>query len=560
MLSLAAARRAATQRDHGRRLPRGAGWLLLAAYALLLAAWVVGDPPGMAPDEPAHYRKAVALGQGQLLGVPATYRHLPAVTASELDWLNQTARLVRVPAQLRGCDAFRLPLRGQCPFDEFAKLEGPVPAGQQISYVATYPPFAYVLPGLGTRAAQALGWHTEGALVTARAVLALECLLLVGLAGRLLLGPARAPAAGTSARGDPRTAQRRAGLLGLGVALAPMVPFLSATVTGSGPEVCAALAVGAGLLRLTRAEPGAAGRGVWWGTGLAALVLCTARTTGPIWLVLVVALTLALRGRAARGRVVAAVQAAPRAATGAAGLAAVGLVLAFGWHSLVEPTPPSDAALVLGGVLPAVGQLPAVAGQAVGVFGWVDVPLPAVLQALWVVLVAALLGGAARVGGVRERRALALGAGATVLVTVGLSAAVIRPTSPDFEMQGRYVLPILVVLPLLAAEVLRDHPRLVPGRRLVGAGLGVVVAVNAYAWVVNAAHYAGSRSFHAQYPGYWAPAAGWLAWAAVLAVGVLLAVAGILQGLRDPAGPSGQPGLSPYVDDDPGRARVLADA
>src|SRR3954470_9513593 len=43
-------------------------WLVFASYALLVAAWVIGNPPPGAPDEWSHYLRAVSLGHGQLLG------------------------------------------------------------------------------------------------------------------------------------------------------------------------------------------------------------------------------------------------------------------------------------------------------------------------------------------------------------------------------------------------------------------------------------------------------------------------------------------------------------
>src|SRR5437763_16304694 len=42
--------------------------LAVLSYTLILAAWVVTDPPGAAPDELDHYVTAVAAGQGALPG------------------------------------------------------------------------------------------------------------------------------------------------------------------------------------------------------------------------------------------------------------------------------------------------------------------------------------------------------------------------------------------------------------------------------------------------------------------------------------------------------------
>ena len=42
--------------------------LLAAALGLLLAAWVFANPPGAAPDERAHYVRALGAGHLELAG------------------------------------------------------------------------------------------------------------------------------------------------------------------------------------------------------------------------------------------------------------------------------------------------------------------------------------------------------------------------------------------------------------------------------------------------------------------------------------------------------------
>src|SRR5437773_10628597 len=90
-----------------RRLPP---WLIFAAYALLMAAWIVGNPPYSAPDEWSHYLRAVSLGHGQLLGTrsgregglaivgPTRPPFLDETTyKNELAWVAQNTRKVRIP-------------------------------------------------------------------------------------------------------------------------------------------------------------------------------------------------------------------------------------------------------------------------------------------------------------------------------------------------------------------------------------------------------------------------------------------------------------------------------
>src|SRR5262245_27423996 len=82
--------------------------LLVAAYGMLITAWIVGNPPGAVPDEWSHYLRAVSIGHGQLVGRPPGPQGAlsflgtspPAgFTESEyqdaLRWLSGNVRLVR---------------------------------------------------------------------------------------------------------------------------------------------------------------------------------------------------------------------------------------------------------------------------------------------------------------------------------------------------------------------------------------------------------------------------------------------------------------------------------
>ena len=494
--------------------------LLLAGYAALLAVWVFTNPPGMSVDEPAHYRKAVALSHGDVLGAPDGYTALPVVTGSELAWLNRNTRSLTVPTALRGCDAFRLPVGGRCPADPVEALQVRPPAGQELSYVATYPPIGYVVPAVGTRIAAAAGGHTTAALYAGRAAAAAVCVGL--LAGTLacMVDGAWAPSA----------------VVGVALAVSPMAVFLMAQLSTSGAEVAGAACTFAAGLCLTRspadADAGAATRSrrvPWVALAAGGWCLATSRSLGPEWVVMVLALVWILRGT---GSVRAAVLAYPRAARACAAVVAAGMILTTVWTVLVEPRPHSSLSVILGGVGPALRQVPSVAVHGVGIFGWVDVHLPQALTDPWILLVAVVFLGAVAVGSTRDRVALALAAAGALAATIVVSAAVIRPTSPDFEMQGRYVLPALVVVPLLAAEVLGAHRRRVAewlGARGTRAAAGVVVAVTvvvqALAWGINGRKYGVGSIFDGEYRRAWRPAGGWWPWAAAVVVALAVVAA-----------------------------------
>ncbi len=91
-------------------------------------------------------------------------------------------------------------------------------------------------------------------------------------------------------------------------------------------------------------------------------------------------------------------------------------------------------------------------------------------------------------------------------------------------LQGRYALPLLVLLPLWLGEVVHRHRELLPPstqRHLAGGVLGIVALVQAVAWLSNAHRFAvgqsGSWSFLTG--DGWAPPPGWPPWALLAAAG-----------------------------------------
>jgi hypothetical protein len=93
-------------------------------------------------------------------------------------------------------------------------------------------------------------------------------------------------------------------------------------------------------------------------------------------------------------------------------------------------------------------------------------------------------------------------------------------------MQGRYVLPLLCCVPLLAGELLRRHWGKLASRRYVDlappAGLVLIAGMQAYAWWYDARIVAGnpgSIAFfrHATFN----PPLGWVAWIVIVAGGVI---------------------------------------
>ena len=87
--------------------------------------------------------------------------------------------------------------------------------------------------------------------------------------------------------------------------------------------------------------------------------------------------------------------------------------------------------------------------------GWLDTPLPWFAYWAWIVPLAVLAVRARRAAGL-----LVLAAGATVASTVAVAVAVAYPI--DNASQGRWTLPIAMVVPLLAGEFARPVRRWLP--------------------------------------------------------------------------------------------------
>lgn len=492
---------------------RAGSVLFLLAFGLLLGAYVVSNPPGAASDEPSHLIKAAALSVGQVSGAPVGYDRIGDWSADKVTWTGRTSRILRVPAAYAGCDGFTLPVTGPCT-ERRAALDRPLPPGTSVSYVATYPVLAYLPPALGVGVASALGGGPYAGLLAARAAGALAAAVFACGSVRLLL------------RGNRDDLPV---LAGTSLALTPMLLFTCSQVSGSGLELTAGLCFAAGLLRLARpAVRDLSTRAAWTWTGAAGVVLADARTLGPMWLVVLVGVVLALRGR----RLLAAVRTAPRAAGLAIGALLAAALASLGWQAAVEPHPRTSLLTALGNVPSALRQLLGVADMYVGRFGWISIRLPVVLVVGWLLLLAGLVGWAARLGTRRERIALTLAVAAALGVSVFVAAYAILPTAPDFVMQARYVMPVLTVVPLVAVDVLRAHPgqaRRRWGSRPESAAATVLVLVTvaqAVAFSTNALAYQ---------PGYrpaWRPPLGWSVWEWAVAAAVLCALVATARLLR----------------------------
>jgi hypothetical protein len=184
-------------------------------------------------------------------------------------------------------------------------------------------------------------------------------------------------------------------------------------------------------------------------------------------------------------------------------------------------------------------QLGYVLRDSVGNFGSLRVHLPLGIDWLWWLLVAGLIVAALWRCPTRERVVLA------ATVVLGLAFPVLFYAwvyrFSGYGLQGRYTLPVLILIPMLAGELLhrragadaRSRPRTVSTRVAVSAVVAVIAGVQLYAWWYDAraaADALGTIRFYAH--AAWSPPLGWGPWIAVAALGALCLLLAAVEGLR----------------------------
>jgi uncharacterized membrane protein len=460
--------------------------LVGVGLALLLMAWVVATRPFDAPDEASHYLRALTIANGHLLGPKVPYPGWGSPT--ENAWARQGARGVMVSAAMAP--------------PEVACVSGRPDWGTGSCLEATstgnYHPLPYLLPAVALSVA---GTAPTG-LWLSRVASALPCVALIILALTLLWS------------GSAWS------VIGLLAAVTPMVLFVSSVVNPNGLEVAASLAFVAAVLRVARA-PSEVPRWVWIAVVASGAVTILSWQLGPLFVVADLALLAAIIGRSGLRRTFGGGRAAWAAAVVLAIATVVWLVygLASGVaHSHFGVNP------FLGSLHVGVTQLAVVLRDSIGTFGSLTVPLPNAARWIWWILVIALCGIALLVSNKRERLVL----GTTVLLVLAFPvvfyAWIYRFSG--YGLQGRYLLSLMVLIPLVSGEFCYRHTDQLARVRwtpvAVASAVGVLAVFQAYAWFYDARDAAGAPrivDFYAH--ATWQPPLGWIPWIAIVAAGTL---------------------------------------
>ena len=502
-------------KDSNRKL---APLLVFFSYAMLVVAWTFGSPPFAAPDEWHHYLRAVSIGHGQLVGEPGGREGAKAMVGERpahqpeqsyedmLGMLAQTNRRVQIPPGLSP-GWFRCPLvdpnvSARCLNDSPPLTE----AHDWFISTATYQPLPYLVPAAISR----IRVHPDNLDRLMRAGKALISLLLLGAAIFLLWSPR----------------SQLASLVGLVVAVTPMAVFLSASLNPSGFEIMSALAFTSALLRLTREETEHRfARWAWVIVAVSGFVLALSRTTGPVWIILSLAITVPIAG----ARAFLTMTLKWKRWSGAA-LFAVFLAILLNrlWEYLYGPRLTFDLTPLRSSLMEGLTQLPRLLMEQIGVFNHLEFGMPWWAYELWQALAVALVVTALLVSTKQQRLLLLTSIVAVLAVPVLLVAATMRHTG--FGLQGRYVLAFSIVVPLLAGEILvRRYERLraLDAHRLFLPCAATAGFVQFVAWWTNARRFAvgvgGPRWFLSS--AEWSPPWGWTLWLTLAAAGGCLLVA-----------------------------------
>jgi hypothetical protein len=429
----------------------GTPYVVVSGLAVLMVTWIFVMPPAGGLDEFAHIFRAASVAHGQWS---------PVVGPSG------AADGVVVPADVAAA------ARPQCHLLNYTTDADCVGTARDGSVVlsdsaARYHPAFYAVVGVAARP-----FHGTAALYVMRLATAALVLLFVALALAAL---------GTWARS-------RTAYLGPIVAATPMLVYSSSIVAPNGPEMTAALAFWTSTIGLLVADV-AHRRRLLVIAAVSGVALATFRSLGPVWcLCIAAAVVIAVRARPGRTRELLR----HPGALVAAAVVALSAIQNAAWVVHMGTLPIADAVSSGGGstatslghrMTEALLAVPVWLLQTIGAFPVRNPAHPAV-YVCYLVLFVVLMTAALRSG---DRR-LRWGIGAVVVVALLIPVVVTVRTYDalsGIDWQGRYELPLLIGLVVLAAYALDRDGRTLPTPPGAAAALFVVAQAVAPVYVLH---------------------------------------------------------------------------
>lgn len=435
-----------------------AGVRSLKCFLLLLGTiwtWSLASPLFSSPDEPSHVVKAAAVARGDLGAREITAengRRTYAVKVPEI-----FARAAVVPA----CFAFNPTVTPACS----VPFRGTLEEQEVITAAGRYPPLYYLAVGLPTAI-----FPSSTGVYLARLVSGAICALLLAWAFSC-----------ASARKGSRLP-----VLGVLLAVTPMVLYLGGSVNPNGVEISAAVSLWVAALVIVLDDHPE--RRVLAQAGVSASILVLMRGLSPLWVLLIGLIVLTL-GRRDHLRSLLA----RKDVRGWLALPAACTALAVGW-------------IVLAGVLelqpgylgPAMGLSEMIRTsiarsgdnirQMVGLMGWADARPPEVTYLLWFFALGFMIVSAFVLA--PRRILLAISFLVMVILVLPVALEVSQAREYGYVWQGRYTLPLAVGLPILAAFGMGTYRPHLPDEhvRRLATVLTVLVAVahvGAFTWALH---------------------------------------------------------------------------
>jgi hypothetical protein len=457
--------------------------LAFSALFLIIGAWSFAAPYDGSPDEKAHILHAYGVVSGEVLPKLASdesgtgaIHHVPAGLVQENCWRFKAQQTVACGGQPTG--------------DTHLVTEN-VLAGR-------YNPLYYALVGLPIKISPDMSGVIGSRLLSAAgvaALLACAFLLMARTRARFYAG---------------------AFLL----VFTPIMAHIGGAVNPNGWEIAAGFAFFAAGINVFLRKSGSPSRFELWVLGVSGFLLLVLRSGGPyIFAVALLTLLVPLGARKLAG-LLRDRQLRPVLIAWTAG----GL-LAATWYLTMRPNEFTNRTdldyTVREAVTYQMDWWDKYLDQFVGVMSYLDAPAPAYFYTIWLFLAGFVIVGAALISSrIWVTRLLLLVTGGAVVPTI---LQLISLNKTDFVLQGRYMLPILVGVPLLAAHVASEKPALqVYIRKLSWAFIFVLLPMHTAFLVVAMVRWQRGVEFAFTSPleGSWLPVSG-------PAVPLLLSVVGV---------------------------------
>jgi hypothetical protein len=402
-----------------RRVPHATRHWLLAfvGFLFLGSAWALAAPYDGTPDEMQHILRAAGVARGELAPTPTeadmgtgAFQNVPGGLVRENCWMFESEKPASCAKEPGGDDSLH---------------KTPTRAGR-------YNPVYYAVVGWPLRLYPNWTGITMARLISA------------GLVAAMLASAAYAVTHWT---------RHRLMLAGLLAGTTPMTLHLAGAINPNALEIASGTALFAALVPLLLEPETVPRRAALVLAGVSGAVLCTVRSVGPLWCAVVLAVLLLPTTRALVRSLWASVFARWVAivlgvAAAAGGLWTVvmkaGQLGSIGTHN--------EITFVDAVKWEVVQRWGSYLNEMIGVTSWLDAAPPQPAFTLWFMMLGALIVVAVAFGTWIDRWRLF--AVAAVVFGFPTLTDAMGASKYGFVAQGRYVLPIAVGLPLLAAFVL----------------------------------------------------------------------------------------------------------